>query len=719
MKSELRKAIAVNRLLRPRSVAIVGVSQDPSSFGATVLTSLRNFDYAGDVHIVSRGRTEALGRTAFPSIDELPPGIDAAVLCVPRDATLDAIEACGRRRIGGAVVFASGFAETSADGRDQQERLAAVARDHGIAMLGPNCLGFTNFVDGVPLRMGLAVRPPEHEPTVSLVAQSGAMMSAIRDAMWAHGIGLTHAISTGNEAVLGVEDFLADLIDDPASRVIVLFVEQIRSPLLFLELVARSRVRGKPIVLFHSGRSSAAREAATTHTGALCGDYETMKTLVEHNTVVLVELFDELIDVTAILCRFAEPPTYGVGVVTNSGAFRGIAFDICELAGLDVPKLSNETSSQLREMLPTFVPAENPLDLATTLMRDPALLGKTTEVMLRDSAIGSVIIAVVAGTARQAVEKALAAAPALRSATKPALFAVIGGDAPLSEEFLKVFKTEDLALFRSPDRALRAMARVTTYGRSMQASRVRQPAIDLAPIGLEETGVIPEYRSKQLLAKIGIRVPDGRLVKSVDDACSCAREVGFPVALKAQASALAHKSDVGGVVLNVGSEAQVRDAWSQLYRSIADAHPNLALEGVLVERMAGRGVEMVVGARRDPQWGPVLVVGLGGIWVEALGDVCLIPPTASASEILHAIQQTRGAKLLGGLRGQQPADIDALVQVVGAVAAMMRVMPDVMEIDINPLVVYPAGEGAVALDALMVVRETMPSSKSIESRPLS
>jgi acyl-CoA synthetase (NDP forming) len=538
------------------------------------------------------------------------------------------------------------------------------------------------------------------------------MMSATRDAMWARRIGLTHAISTGNEAVLGVEDFLADLIDDPATRIIVLFVEHIRRPLLFLDLVARSRNRGKPIVLFHSGRSSAARESATTHTGALCGDYTTMKTLVEHNAVLLVETFDELIDVTAILGRIAEPPTQGVGVVTNSGAFRGIAFDICEAAGLDVPALSVQASAQLRQMLPSFVPAENPLDLATQLMRDPALLGSTTEVMLRDPAIGSIIIAVVAGTSHQAVEKALAAAPVLRKATKPAIFAVIGGDAPLPQEFLDVFITGELSLFRSPERALRAMARVTAYGRSVQASRTRRPAIELTPIELPKTGTIPEYRSKQFLATAGLRIPDGRLAKSVEDACSYARKIGFPVALKAQASALAHKSDVGGVALNIRDESALRDAWTQLHLSVARAHPDLVLDGVLVEGMARRGVEMVVGARRDAQWGPILVVGLGGVWVEALGDVCLIPPTASESEILMAIRQTRGAKLLGGLRGQPPADIDAIVQVVGTVAAMMRAMPDLMEIDINPLIVYPAGEGAVALDALMVVREPMLSANA-------
>src|SRR6266849_790179 len=243
----------VGRLLRPASIAIVGISPEPGSFGATMLSSLKSFDYRGAIHLVSRTRSEVFGRPCVPSIDDLPTDVDLAVLCLPRAGVLDAIAACGRRRVAGAIVFASGFAETGAAGLAEQQAIAETARRSGMAMLGPNCLGFINHVDGVALCMALPEPRRDRNPAVGFIAQSGAMMLATVDVVRAKGIGYTHVVSTGNEAVIGVEDFLAELIEDDATRVITLFIEQIRRPLLFLELAARARERRKPIVMFHSG----------------------------------------------------------------------------------------------------------------------------------------------------------------------------------------------------------------------------------------------------------------------------------------------------------------------------------------------------------------------------------------------------------------------------------------------------------------------------------
>src|SRR6202030_4194071 len=252
----------VGRLLRPASIAVVGISPEPGSFGATMLSSLKSFEYGGAIHLVSRSRREVFGRSCVPAIDDLPMDVDLAVLCLPRAGVLDAIAACGRRRIGGAIVFASGFAETGEKGLAEQRAVVEAARRAGVAMLGPNCLGFINHVDGIALCMALPQPRRDENPTVGFIAQSGAMMLATVDVVRAKGIGYTHVISTGNEAVIGIEDFLAALIEDDATRVITLFVEQIRRPLAFLALAARARERRKPIVMFHSGRTAASRAAA-------------------------------------------------------------------------------------------------------------------------------------------------------------------------------------------------------------------------------------------------------------------------------------------------------------------------------------------------------------------------------------------------------------------------------------------------------------------------
>jgi acyl-CoA synthetase (NDP forming) len=695
--------VPVARLLRPRSIAIAGISPEPGSFGANVLTSLRSFGYRGDIHLVSRGRTEVLGRACVATIDDLPAGIDVAVLCVPRAAVAEAVAACGRRRMGGAIVFASGFGETGEAGLAEQDALAASARRSGLALLGPNCLGLVNQVDGVPLSMGLLAPVNDRALRVGLVAQSGAMVSAIREAARARGVGFSHMISTGNEAVVGMEDFTAELIADEATRVIALFVEQIRRPRLFLALAARAREAGKAIVMFHSGRSAAARASARSHTGALAGDFRTMAALVAHQGVIRVDSFDELIDTMALLARHPQPPLAGVGVITNSGAFCGIAHDVAAAAGLEISRLSPSTSERLRTLVPSFAAADNPLDLGTQLMREPQLLGTAAQAMLEDDNIGSVVVAVVLGTPQQALDKAQAALPVLDEATKPAALAAIGGEAILPADFLAGIDAGKTVFFRSPERALRAMAHLTTYGRALQRRRIRVRMPEATAVAPPGTGVLAEYLAKPWLAAAGIPVPRGSLARDASEAVDIARTLGFPVVLKAQAKDLLHKSDIGGVILGVRDANGVRQGWDDLQRALARSPPALRLDGVLVEQMVPPGIEMVIGARNDPDWGAVVMVGLGGIWVEALDDVRLLAPDATMEEITGEVAKLRGARLLEGARGTQPADVTALAEIVASVAALMRARPELVEIDLNPVVVHARGEGACALDALVVV----------------
>jgi acyl-CoA synthetase (NDP forming) len=692
----------VDRLLRPASIAIVGISPEPASFGVTMLSSLKSFDYSGAIHLVSRRSSEVFGRPCVPSIDDLPMGVDLAVLCLPRAGVLDAIAACGRRRIGGAIVFASGFAETGADGLAEQEAIVATARRSGVAVLGPNCLGFINHVDGIALCMALPQPRRDTNPSVGFIAQSGAMMLATVDVVRAKGIGYTHVVSTGNEAVIGLEDFLAALIEDEPTRVITLFVEQIRRPLAFLELAARARERRKPIVMFHSGRTSASRAAALSHTGALAGDFKTMTALTGHQGVILVESFDEMIDVAALLVRFPGPPTAGVGVITNSGAFRGVTFDVCHDAGLDVPRLSPST---LERLAPLGFPAtENPIDVGVQLIRAPQLLGTATQALLDDPGVGSVVAAIVLGSLRQAVDKAEAAHGVMRDAAKPVAFGAIGGEtAP--PEFLAVFDDRKVPLFRSPEPALRAMARITHYGLALRRWEERgrvTPAA--APSKLPARGALPEYLGKAYLAGLGIPVPKGALARSVEEAEEVAARIGYPVAIKAQAKDLPHKSDVGGVIVDIRDAEALRRSFDRLHATIGAARPDMRLDGVLIERMSPRGLEFIVGARRDPAWGPVVAVGFGGVLVEILDDVRLMAPDVTRDDILRELGRLRGAKLLAGARGAPPADAAALAAIVAKVAELMRAMPEVIEIDLNPVMVYPRGEGACALDALVVSR---------------
>ena len=690
----------IDRLLRPRSIAIVGVSPEPGHPGSTVLANLERCRFDGAIHLVSRSRNEFNGRPCVPSIDDMPYGVDVAVLVVPQAVVIDAIAALGRRGVGAAIVFAAGYSEVGDAGRVEQEKLTAAARAANVAVLGPNCIGMCSFDVGAALTFEFNVERPatSARPKIGMAAQSGAMAAIMRMAFLSKGLGITFYISTGNEADLGVEDFLSALVDDPETKVIALFVEQVRKPQLFLEAARRARTAAKPVVLLLAGRSQRAQASARSHTGALAGDYATTTALLRHAAVNVVETMEELLDVTEVLAR-CKPPVKGPGIITNSGAVKGFALDFSDSIGFDVPRLAPATVDALKGILPCYASLENPVDITAHVLRDVSLWSKTADALLADPDVGSLCLPMVAGTLKYAMDKFNALAPTLSQHDKPAVIALLGDDFPVPPEFLAAFRETGVPVLRSTERALRALAHATAYGRALAEKPGKTTTIDAPP--LPGRGTLPEYQGKQYLAALGIPIPQGELARDIAEAKAVAQRIGYPVALKAQAAALAHKSDAGGVALNLVDDHTLEIAWQEMQARLAKAQPGLALDGILVETMAAKGVEMIVGARRDPDWGPVVLVGLGGIWTEALGDVRLMPADLSREQIMTEVNKLKGARLLGGLRGAPPVEVGAVADIVIRVAALMRARPDIREIDINPLIAYP--QGVLALDALIVV----------------
>jgi acetate---CoA ligase (ADP-forming) len=693
---------AIARLLRPRSVAIVGASGDPRSIGGNVLANLKRAAFAGDLHLISRTKAEIDGLPCVQSIDDLPLGVDALILIVPQDGVLDAIAACGRRKVNGAIVFASGFAEAGPDGKALQERLATTARECGVVVNGPNCLGLINYVDAIPLTFGEYQPMPAVGTTgVAVIAQSGAIANAIRDSLISCGLKVTFLVSTGNEAMLGMEDFLAEILEDPATGVVTLFVEQVRSPQKLLRLAGRARELNKRIVLMQPGRTERAQAAAQSHTGAIAGDLAIARTILGHAGVAVVDGLDALVDVAMLLAARPVPPLGRAAFMTNSGAMRGLAFDFAHDAGLALAEWSPATSAALQKLFPPFVATDNPLDLATAAFTKPEIMNQAAQLLIDDPGVNSLIVSLFPGRPPQQVEKAEQLLPVIRTSQKPVAFVMLSDPMPLDATFMAMVRAEGAALFRSTERAVRAMAAVDAVARSLAhgpAERAGKP-LDLRHL---PAGPVAEFRAKELLADMGVPVPEGGLAKDLATAEEIAARVGFPVALKAQAAALAHKSDAGGVILNVGNIATLRGGWKKLHVNVERAKPGLALDGVLVETMARKGLELVVGARRDQQWGAVLMLGLGGIWVETLEDVQLLPAAAGYAAIIEALARLKGAALLRGTRGSPPVDVAAVATVAQTVGRLALLSADLAELEINPLVAYPVGEGALALDALIV-----------------
>ncbi|AOY96309.1 CoA-binding protein [Cupriavidus sp. USMAA2-4] len=696
--------LPLGRILAPASIAIVGASADPRSFGGFVLDNLERFGYAGAVHLVSRSSTEINGRPCVKTVDALPQGIDLAVLAIPEAGVLDAVRGLAARGTHAAVLFASGYAEAGETGRVKQEELARVARDSGILLLGPNCMGFTNFEVGVPVTFEpLAPQPAAGRAGVGVVAQSGAMAANVRDALSGRGLPLTAVVSTGNEAVLGLEDVLAHYIADAQTRVIAVYAEQVRRPQTFLRLARQAREAGKPVVMLMPGRSARAREAAQSHTGALAGDHATASAALAREAVVLVDSLDELFDAAAILLRFPVPPSGGPAFMTGSGAMKNIALDFCDALDLDLPALGEQTTARLQAMLPAYAVAENPLDYTTISVRQPGLVGELLLAMLADDNIGSIVLSIPAGPTVAQRDKAEHIVPALARAEKPAVLVVTGDAGPIEPFFVDAIRASGVPFFRSPDRALRALRRVTAYGEALQRAR-RANQVDPVAVALPAprppSGVFAEYQGKAWLAAAGVAVPAGGLAQSVEDAATIAASLGYPVVIKAQASELPHKSDVGGVIIGLGDEAALRAGWQQLQDNVARHRPGLRLDGVLVEKMGERGLELVVGARRDAGWGPVVLVGLGGIWIEALEDVRLLPADLAEEDIVTELGRLKAASLLRGIRGAAAVDVRAIARVVALIGTQMRANPAILEIDVNPLLAYP--DRVLALDALVV-----------------
>lgn len=695
----------IARLLRPRSVAVVGASDKPGALGASVLGNLDRNLFAGEVYPINPNRETIGARQCLPSVDALPEGVDVAVLAIPRAGVLDAVKGLAARKAGAAIIFSAGFAEGGAEGLAEQAELTRIAAEAGMVIEGPNCLGMVNHVDGVPLTfVETQIVPPAGRRAIGVVSQSGAMAAVLCTTLLARDLAVSFSVSTGNEAASGVEDYIDWLIDDPQTHVLAMIVEQFRDPKRFLAAAKRARAAGKPIVLLHPGKSSAARESAATHTGAMAGDYKLMRAKVERAGVVFAETLEELGDIAEILIRCAPLAGADMAVLGESGAFKALTLDLAEELGLPLAALDDDNAPALRAALPPFVPVSNPLDITAQGLSQPEIYTNTLNALFDDERVGGVVAGIIQGdpvTAQIKVPAILAALDG-RTLVKPMVFAGLDEGAEIPAHHVAALRERGVPWFPSTERAFRALTRLGRLATRDLTDNAPQPA----PVaGLSDRlGVVPEYRAKALLAPLGIMFPEGRFAASPGEAAAAAEAIGYPVAMKAQAAALGHKSDAGGVILNLADADAVLTAWHRMHANVAAYDAAIALDGVLVEKMGKRGVEMIVGARNDPEWGPVVLAGFGGVTAEILQDVRLITPDLSEEAIVAELMQLRSAAILRGYRGSPALDVPALARMIRTISAMLLAEPSVAELDLNPVILHPQGEGAVALDALMLVQ---------------
>lgn len=691
---------AIERLLNPKSVAIAGISSRPGSLAAIVLENLRRFGFAGDIHLIHPTQPELQGLHCVRSVRDLPDGVDCVVLAIPVSGVLDAVKGCAARGVGGVIIFSAGFAETGPEGRAIQDQIAAIARAHDMVIEGPNCLGFVNYVDGIPLTFAATEPNPLTGPGIAVVSQSGAMAAALRAALHSHDLEVSVSVSTGNEAANGVEDFIEFLLSFPHTRAIALVAEHIRNPRRFLDLARQARERGIVLLMLHPGRSLAARTSAQTHTGALAGDYDVMRTQVERQGVLVVETLEELVDLADCVIRCAKRPFGGVAVLGESGAYKALTLDYCETLGVDLPQPDGNAAAALNAIAPGLIVASNPLDLTAQGLVEPGLYQRALDNLMAHPDCGSLLMTIILSNPQMAARKMPPVIEALRrwSGVRTVIFAMLGEDTPIPAEIIKEVRASGVPFFRSPERALRAIARFTNWANALDSAETPPPS---RPAERLPSGMTPEYAAKNILEVAGLPMPRRRLVTDVEAAMVAAQEIGFPVALKVQSAGLPHKTDVGGVILSLADDVTLRAGWERLHANLAVSAAGVPIDGILVEAMSKPGLELILGARSDPDWGPVLAIGLGGVFTEILKDVRLLPVDMTIAEIKRALRSLKGAALLEAFRGKPARDVDAIAATIAKLAAFMRAHPEISEIDINPLVAFSEGEGVLALDALI------------------
>jgi acetate---CoA ligase (ADP-forming) len=691
----------LNAMLRPRSIALVGAT-DRSRWSQNTFDNLINRKYPGEVHLVSRRGGTVHGRSAATSCVAIGAPIDLALLMVPMAAIDEALGDLAAADIHNAVILTSGFAETGDEGADHQARLATLARRHGVSLLGPNCLGFVNFIDNVPLWTG-GFRAPTRPGSIAVVTQSGANGSFISSLAAQHEIGLSHMVSTGNEADLDCADFIDHLIDLPEVRAIALFAETIRHAPSFASAARRAIAAAKPIVVLKIGLSEVTARSAQAHTGALVGDDRVFDGVCRQLGIVRVDSIEDLLFTADVITRTGVLQPRGLAVVSISGGACEVVADRAQVLNVPMPELSHAAVAELRAALPSFGTPHNPLDITGGAVLQPDLFEQGLRVLGKQPEFSALACLFDVPVAEElATEFVLTAlrhiAAGLHAADMPALM-ISHTVKPVTAVSTRIIDEIGLPYVSSGlHHGMNALGHA--YWWSEQYRRLAGTTAAIATIADASERPRSERSTLDYLARSKVPVVPTTLVRDADQAMAAARAIGGRVVLKIASDDIAHKSDIGGVILNVEGDAGVADAFR---RVMAVAPAGARVDGVLVAPMRSGGLELFVGCTRDPQWGPVMAVGLGGVWVEVLQDVALRPLPIDAAEVKRMFSELRGAKLLQGVRGMQAADLDAVAEVIARIGdAAVALGEDLEALEVNPL--WVRGSDVEALDALAVWR---------------
>jgi acetyltransferase len=725
MSADARSACDYDAFLKPRGVVVIGVSNDASKLGYGLARNLVESGYQGAIHFVNTRSTNLLqpdlfGLPVYQTIEAIPDPVDLAVILIPAPFVPGALEACGRRGIRGAIIASGGFREVGEMGAALEAECLAIAKRHGMRLVGPNCIGILDT--HLPLNVTFLAPPGPCKGDVAFISQSGAICAAVIDWAGSQGLGFSLLVSLGNEADLSETDFLSPVADDPYTRVITLYLESIRDGRRFIEAAQRVG-RSTPIVALKVGRFMAGQRAAASHTGALAGADHAYSAAFSRAGILRAETTEEMFDWARALAWCPPLPGRRIAVLTNAGGPGVTAADALEVNGLLLADLQQKTANALHEMLPAAASTVNPVDMLSSA--DERTYANCLELLLADEAVDGVMVIAPPPPMTTAVAIAKAIIPVVQGTSKPVVIALMG-DVQISAA-AELLRQANIPEYRFPERAasalgalakrvrfLEKMDQPTSVTSDFPSDRAKQAAELLREVVAQHENHseakcsaiwLPQETLQSLLSLYGIPTPALRLVHSATEAALAAKEMGagkpdgMSVALKVVSPDLSHKSDVGGVRLGVSTPAGAAEAYAHILDAVGAARPDAQIQGVQVQQMVEQGQEVILGAVQDLTFGPLIMFGSGGIEVEGLRDIAFALAPLTKADIEGLISETWAGRKLAGFRSLPPADQPAVADCLRRLSQLATDLPELTEIEINPLRVLKNGDGCVALDA--------------------
>lgn len=691
----------LEKMFSPRGVAIVGASRNKDKIGYAMARNLVESGYQGEIYFVNPHGGQLFDRPLYQDIASVPDPLDLVVILIPSKYVLDALESCGQRGVEAVIISSGGFREVGKEGRALEDRCLEVCKRYKMRVMGPNCVSYLDT--HLPIDTTFLTLPGPIPGDIAFVSQSGAICNAIIDWSYSQGFGLSRLISTGNQMDLSEADFLTATAADPNTRVIVMYLEGVADGRGFIKAAA-DVVQETPVIVIKVGRSKRGQEAVASHTGALAGEDSAFNAAFRKAGVIRAKTTEEMFDWARALAWSPLPKGRRMLILTNSGGPGVIATDALMDEGLELADLSEATKQRLRSVLPPAASVHNPIDMLA--QGGPEQFGDCLQAVLEDENVDGVMLIMTAPPVASSGAIGEYLVPIIKSSPKPLVAAFMGGAqvAPASEVFSKAHIPE----YGFPERAAAALGVLARRAEMLQRSVTvpsRPVHIDiktaknvLAEAKSGADGFLDQQFANQLVAAYGVRLPEERVAHTSEEAIAAAKEMGYPVALKVLSPDLPHKSDVGGVLLHLDDADAVSDGFRRVTQDPLQTKPNAKIEGALVQSMLHEGQDVIVGAVRDPQFGPMVMFGAGGVEVEAMRDVAFSLPPLSENETEAMLESTWAGRRMRGFRGIAACDREAVKQALERIGALMDDLSEVAEVEINPLRVFPGKDGAIALD---------------------